>query len=71
MAPPLATLRARRDVNAAVAYPQTAVVLDALGCPVRLLRSTASYLRRVERVPYPPNGSDDADASGRRSASAT
>jgi L-fuculose-phosphate aldolase len=65
-----ATLRARADVNAVVhLHPQTAVVLDALGYPVRLLTlDHVTYLRRVERVPYFPNGSDElADASAEAS----
>ena len=65
-----ATLRARPDVNAVVhLHPQTAVVLDALGYPVRLLTlDHVTYLRRVERVPYFPNGSDElADASAEAS----
>ena len=65
-----ATLRARPDVNAVVhLHPQTAVVLDALGYPVRLLTlDHVTYLRRIERVPYFPNGSDElADASAEAS----
>ena len=65
-----ATYRVRPDVNAVVhLHPQTAVVLDALGHPVRLLTlDHATYLRRIERVPYYPNGSDElADASAEAS----
>lgn len=61
-----ATYRVRPDVNAVVhLHPQTAVVLDALGHPVRMLTlDHATYLRRIERIPYFPNGSDElADAS--------
>ena len=60
------TYRARPDVNAVVhLHPQTAVVLDALGHEVRLLTlDHVTYLRRVARVPFHPNGSDElADAS--------
>ena len=65
-----ATYRVRPDVNAVVhLHPQTAVVLDALGHRVRLLTlDHATYLRRIERVPYYPNGSDElADASAEAS----
>ncbi len=65
-----ATYRARPDVQAVVhLHPQTAVVLDALGYPVRLLTlDHATYLRRIERIPYFPNGSDElADASAEAS----
>jgi ribulose-5-phosphate 4-epimerase/fuculose-1-phosphate aldolase len=60
------TYRIRRDVNAIVhLHPQTAVVLDALGYKVRLLTlDHANYLRRVERIPFFHNGSDElADAA--------
>ena len=65
-----ATYRVRPDVNAVVhLHPQTAVVLDALGHRVRMLTlDHATYLRRIERVPYYPNGSDElADASAEAS----
>ena len=65
-----ATYRVRPDVSAVVhLHPQTAVVLDALGYPVRLLTlDHVTYLRRIERVPYFPNGSDQlADASAEAS----
>jgi L-ribulose-5-phosphate 4-epimerase len=60
------TYRVRPDVNAIVhLHPQTAVVLDALGHRVRLLTMDhANYLRRVERVPFFHNGTDElADAA--------
>lgn len=60
------TYEARPDVNAIVhLHPQTAVVLDALGHEVRLLTlDHVTYLRRIARVPFFPNGSDAlADAS--------
>jgi L-fuculose-phosphate aldolase len=60
------TYRVRPDVNAIVhLHPQTAVVLDALGYRVRLLTMDhANYLRRVERVPFFHNGTDElADAA--------
>ncbi|HEY4189166.1 MAG TPA: class II aldolase/adducin family protein [Candidatus Limnocylindrales bacterium] len=65
-----ATYRVRPDVAAVVhLHPQTAVVLDALGHRVRVLTlDHATYLRRIERVPYFPNGSDElADASAEAS----
>jgi L-fuculose-phosphate aldolase len=64
------TYRVRPDVNAVVhLHPQTAVVLDALGHAVRLLTlDDVTYLRRIERVPFFPNGSDAlADASAEAS----
>jgi L-fuculose-phosphate aldolase len=55
----LATYRVRPDVNAIVhLHPQTAVLLDALGEPIRLVTTDhAFYLRRVGRVPFHPPGS--------------
>jgi L-fuculose-phosphate aldolase len=51
----------RPDVNAVIhLHPQTAVLLDALGYPVRLITlDHAYYLKRIERCPYYPNGSDE------------
>lgn len=60
------TYRARPDVNAVVhLHPQHAVLLDALGHPIRLLTlDHAVYVRSVGTVPYFPNGSDElADAA--------
>ena len=60
------TYRVRADVNAVVhLHPQTAVVLDALGHSVRLLTlDHAAYLRRVARIPFFHNGTDElADAA--------
>lgn len=60
------TYLARPDVNAVVhLHPQAAVVLDALGYEVRLLTlDHVIYLRRIARVPFFHNGSDElADAS--------
>jgi L-fuculose-phosphate aldolase len=64
------TYQARPDVNAVVhLHPQTAVVLDALGHEVRLLTlDHVMYVRRIARVPFFPNGSDElADASAEAS----
>ena len=54
----LATYRVRPDVNAIVhLHPQLAVLLDALGEPIRLITTDhAFYLRRVARVPFHPPG---------------
>jgi L-fuculose-phosphate aldolase len=60
------TYRARPDVNAVVhLHPQHAVLVDALGHPIRLLTlDHAVYVRSVGTVPYLPNGSDElADAA--------
>jgi L-fuculose-phosphate aldolase len=60
------TYLARPDVNAVVhLHPQHAVLVDALGHPVRLLTlDHAVYVRSVGTVPYFPNGSDElADAA--------
>jgi L-fuculose-phosphate aldolase len=50
----LATYRARPDVNAVLhLHPQTVLLLDALGEPVRLATTDhAFYLRRVATVPF-------------------
>lgn len=64
------TYRVRPDVNALIhLHPQAAVVLDALGYAVRLLTlDHAYYLKRVERIPFFHNGSDElADASAEAS----
>ncbi len=60
------TYGVRPDVNAIVhLHPQTAVVLDALGHPVRMLTlDDVAYLRQVRRIPFWPNASDElADAA--------
>lgn len=55
------TYRARPDVNAIVhLHPQYAVLLRALGHPIRLLTlDHVSYVRSVGDVPFHPNGSDE------------
>lgn len=55
------TYRLRPDVNAVVhLHPQHAVLLDAMGEEIRLLTlDQAYYVRRVTRVPYAPNASDE------------
>jgi L-fuculose-phosphate aldolase len=70
----LATYRVRPDVNAIVhLHPQTAVLLDALGEPIRLITSDhAFYLRRVARVPFfPPNTVEVAQAAAEATADGT
>ncbi len=60
------TYRVRPDVNAVVhLHPQHAVLVDALGHPIRLITlDHAYYVRSVGTVPYFPNGSDElADAA--------
>lgn len=55
------TYRARPDVNAVIhLHPQHAVLVDALGHPIRLITlDHAYYVRSVGTVPYLPNGSDE------------
>ncbi|WP_022885381.1 class II aldolase/adducin family protein [Glaciibacter superstes] len=58
---------ARPDINAVVhVHPQYAVLLDALGHPIRLMTlDHAYYVKSVGVTPYFPNGSDDlADSAG-------
>jgi len=60
------TYRVRPDVGAVVhLHPQHAVLVDALGHPIRLLTlDHAVYVRSVGTVPFHPNGSDAlADAA--------
>jgi L-fuculose-phosphate aldolase len=60
------TYLVRPDVNAVVhLHPQHAVLVDALGHPIRLLTlDHAVYVRSIGTVPYFPNGSDElADAA--------
>jgi L-ribulose-5-phosphate 4-epimerase len=64
------TYQVRPDVNAIIhLHPQTAVVLDAMGYEVRLITlDHANYLRRVNRIPFFHNGTDElADASAEAS----
>ena len=70
----VATYRARPDVNAIVhLHPQVAVLLDALGEPIRLITTDhAFYLRRVARVPfYPPGTAALAEAAAAAVADGT
>jgi L-fuculose-phosphate aldolase len=64
------TYRVRVDVNAVVhLHPQHAVLVDALGHPIRLMTlDHATYVRSIGTVPYFPNGSDAlADAAAEQS----
>lgn len=55
------TYQARPDAGAIIhLHPQMAVLLDALGHPIRLLtRDHALYVRRVARVPFFDNETDE------------
>ena len=55
------TYRKRPDVNSVIhVHPQTAVLLDALGYPVRLITlDHVYYLREVKAVPFFPAGSHE------------
>jgi len=64
------TYRVRPDVNAIVhLHPQHAVLVDAMGHPIRLITlDHAYYVRSVGTVPYFPNGSDElADGAAEES----
>ncbi len=61
----LATYRVRADVNAVVhLHPQTSVLLDALGHPIRLLTiDQAYYVREIASTPFIQSGTQElADA---------
>lgn len=61
----LATYRVRPDVNAVVhLHPQTSVLLDALGHPIRLLTiDHAYYVRDIRSTPFIQSGTSElADA---------
>lgn len=62
----LATYRVRPDVNAVVhLHPQTSVLLDALGYPIRLLTiDHAYYLREVRSTPFIQSGTPELAAAG-------
>lgn len=57
----LATYRVRADVNAIVhLHPQTSVLLDALGLPIRLLTlDQAYYVRQVRSTPFVQSGTQE------------
>jgi len=61
----LASYRVRPDVNAVIhLHPQTSVLLDALGHPIRLLTiDHAYYVREVRSTPFVQSGTSElADA---------
>jgi L-fuculose-phosphate aldolase len=70
----LATYRARPDVNAIVhLHPQTVLLLDALGEPVRLVTTDhAYYLRRIACTPFRlPGGAEVAELAAAAVADGT
>ncbi len=66
----LATYRVRPDVNALVhLHPQTSVLLDALGHPVRLLTiDQAYYVREVRSTPFIQSGTPELAEAGAAAA---
>lgn len=62
----LATYRVRADANALVhLHPQTSVLLDALGHPVRLLTiDHAYYVREVRSTPFIQSGTPELAEAG-------
>jgi L-fuculose-phosphate aldolase len=63
------TYAVRDDVNAIVhVHPQYAVLVDAIGAPIRLITlDHVAYVRSVGRVGYFPNGSDElADGAAKQ-----
>ena len=66
----LATYRARPDVNAVLhLHPQTAVLLDAIDEPIRLITTDhAFYLRRIAYTPFHQPGSAELAGVAARAA---
>ena len=62
----LATYRVRPDANALIhLHPQTSVLLDALGLPIRLLTiDQAYYVREVRSTPFIQSGTPELAAAG-------
>ncbi len=62
----LATYRARPDANALIhLHPQTSVLLDALGHPIRLLTiDHAYYVREVRSTPFVQSGTPELAQAG-------
>ncbi|MDG4762906.1 class II aldolase/adducin family protein [Solwaraspora sp. WMMD406] len=70
----LAIYRARPDVHAIVhLHPQSMLLLDALGVPIRLVTTDhIFYLRRVATVPFaPPGGAEVATSAADAAADGT
>ena len=66
----LATYRVRPDVNAIIhLHPQTSVLLDALGHPIRLLTiDHAYYVREVRSTPFIQSGTPELAEAGAAAA---
>jgi L-fuculose-phosphate aldolase len=66
----LATYRVRADANALVhLHPQTSVLLDALGHPIRLLTiDHAYYVREVRSTPFIQSGTPELAEAGAQAA---
>lgn len=64
------TYAARPDVHAIIdLHPQTALLVDLLGQPIRLTTLDHQYyLRSVGRVPFLPSGSDELAAAAAQEA---
>ena len=62
----LATYRVRPDANALIhLHPQTSVLLDALGLPIRLLTiDHAYYVREVRSTPFIQSGTPELAEAG-------
>lgn len=62
----LATYRVRADVNAVIhLHPQTSVLLDAIGKPIRLLTiDHAYYVREVRSTPFIQSGTPELAQAG-------
>ena len=67
----LATYRVRPDANALVhLHPQTSVLLDALGHPIRLLTiDHAYYVREVRSTPFLQSGTPELAEAGAQAVS--
>lgn len=61
----LASYQARPDVNAIMhLHPQTSVLLDALGHPIRMLSiDHVYYVREIVSIPWIPSGSEELAAA--------
>lgn len=66
----LMSYRARQDVNSVVhLHPQTTVLVDAVGAPIEpITLDQAAYLRRIGRIEFFPNGSDELGEHAAREA---
>ena len=66
----LATYRVRPDINAVVhLHPQTSVLLDALGHPIRLLTlDHAYYVREIRSTPFIQSGTQELADAGAAAA---